>query len=89
VHAEGHLSAERTVLVRCDQCGKDRREDTNHWLSLRVLPAGTKPGDAGMATLIFHGCLEQGRPWRHVCGHNCASILLARWMSTGVLLSSK
>jgi hypothetical protein len=60
----------------CDQCGKEKGQ-VNHWYVawltigdhfLEIAPWPTSQHFPGAA---------------HLCGQNCASILLARWMSSG------
>ena len=69
----------------CDQCGKEKGE-INHWYGIRLQL--DHPG------AVTHSFLIQ--KWQftadedsHVCGQNCASILLARWMATGSLDAPK
>jgi hypothetical protein len=57
----------------CDQCGKEK-QSVNHWLEMRILE-GRLETSKGLGLI--------GDDVKHICGHNCASILLARWMSSG------
>lgn len=64
----------RTERFTCDQCGIEKGE-TNHWYIVVLPPL------EGFNVYTW----ESGMPGKHVCGQNCASILLARWMATGKL----
>lgn len=69
----------RTKKDTCDQCGTEKK-DTNHWFiiapvakMLSIVPLETiSPNLISASTTL-------------VCGQNCASILMAKWMATGGL----
>lgn len=69
----------RTERFTCDQCGIEKGE-TNHWF---ILFAGANGFEMRPWPDRMEGAYKTS--WRHICGQNCASILLARWMATGKL----
>lgn len=64
--------------VKCNICGKDRREDTNHWRSFMVTHDGTR------TILVVREGAHIGYT-HHTCGDEHASTLFARYLSTGNL----
>lgn len=60
--------------VKCDGCGKNRIEDTNHWFSIR----------AEEYFHIIHRTNEQNQ-YRHACGLECATKLFQKWFAEGKL----
>lgn len=65
----------------CDECGKKRANDTNHWLTLAVLLGGCFSAD-------YLGQLESDEQ-ADVCGQDCAVKVFSRWLSTGKLKEGK
>jgi len=63
----------------CDNCGKSREKDANHWFVLTAQYA-----IPGAPTLLKwnQGSAEDPRA-RHACGQECAFAMLARFMATG------
>lgn len=67
--------------VKCDGCGKNRIEDTNHWMTL---DACSYKGVLSFATGIFEND-EMGNPANHACGRECATKLFQKWFAEGKL----
>ena len=72
----------------CDICEKDRREDTNHWMT--AFSTGL-PGEFCIGPLTRHrqatttdGVGAAIEPI-DVCGNECATKLFQRWLTTGKL----
>lgn len=73
---------EQKIAYRCSQCGTLKR-DTNHWWLVEAIPT---PEHSDSQFVVFPWNAEDDKfSDARTCGHNCASILLARWMSTGSL----
>ena len=77
---------------QCDGCGVQRTNDANHWWLLDVYQGSLSPSDTPRHK-PYPPFLKL-QPWdeqkadedddvRHVCGQDCASQLIARWMATG------
>ena len=65
--------------VKCDGCGKNRVEDSNHWRSLRP-----DYDNLYVANHIVDPEDKQGI-WSHACGETCALKLFSHWLATGKL----
>ena len=65
----------------CDICEKDRREDTNHWMT--AFSTGL-PGEFCIGPLTRHRSMAAPTPI-DVCGNECATKLFQRWLTTGKL----
>lgn len=67
----------------CDECGKKRTNDTNHWFRPVISHRGN------FCVLPFNTALTNGRErpkeWIDVCGQDCAVKVFSRWLSTGKL----
>lgn len=66
--------------IVCDECGITKGE-SNHWMQMDAIEA-IGPYNARVE-INKMGSRIAGLT--DVCGQNCASILLARWMATGKL----
>lgn len=62
--------------VKCDGCGKDRVDDSNHWKSFNLF-GGTVHIEEGIETESHEV---------HACGETCAMKLISRWFATGKLV---
>lgn len=62
-------------IIQCDECGAVKKE-VNHWF--KAFAASTN------ASLMFFQWL-QNSPGIDLCGQECATKVLQRWMATGKL----
>lgn len=66
--------------AKCDACGKNRVEDSNHWLTMLEWY-----GDRDDFYAI-HGIAEPIKlDHKHACGLECATKLFSRWFAEGHL----
>ena len=66
----------------CDECGKKRSSDVNHWHSVYITTIASQPGFiAGKLGCAWDSDVEQV----DVCGQDCAVKVFSRWLSTGKL----
>lgn len=65
----------------CDECGKKRTNDSNHWRTLNVMSAGR------FIAADLDWCKEEEHA--DVCGQDCAVKVFSRWLSTGKLKAEK
>lgn len=67
----------------CDECGKKRSSDVNHWRTLTVDCAHKrfKADDLDIITEMDYSV--------DVCGQDCAVKVFSRWLSTGKLKAEK
>lgn len=68
----------------CDECGKKRKNDTNHWRTILNYPSAQSKvrlvvGSLGMKNEFVDAEEED------VCGQDCAVKVFSRWLSTGKL----
>jgi len=75
----------------CDNCGKHRTNDTNHWF---VLTSDVTPSDKDIAAALGDAKRLTVSEWReafaqqildghHACGESCRDILIGRFFATG------
>lgn len=68
----------------CDNCGKKRESDTNHWF---VIIAIIEPGNAPIATVLRiakwdEECARHENA-KHICGAACRNVLVERFFAFG------
>lgn len=69
----------------CDECGKKRSSDVNHWRTLSKTRASSSRlniDDLDLDEVI-------GDEHADVCGQDCAVKVFSRWLSTGKLKEGK
>jgi predicted GNAT family N-acyltransferase len=66
----------------CDVCGKDRREDVNHW---HQVEAHGEVFAIGRLAPRQADAQYPGYSFADVCGNECATKLFQRWLTTGKL----
>lgn len=64
----------------CDECGKKRSSDINHWKTVAVMAGAWRFTAAPLGDA--HGIEDMD-----VCGQDCAVKVFSRWLSTGKLKS--
>ena len=60
---------------KCDRCGKNRIDDTNHWVAICVTN--------GSVINFHYGIPHDIESQFHACGLECATILFQRWFQGG------
>ena len=74
----------------CDECGKKRSSDVNHWRSIIVLLSSEGNGRRFLASELTDEFPSLcGIDRAHVCGQDCAVKVFSRWLSTGKLKEGK
>lgn len=66
----------------CDNCGKRREPDTNHWYLIRVSLDASR-GPTFLQISKWDDEFAEFCATRHVCGAECRNILVERFFSTG------
>lgn len=64
----------------CDNCGKQRDRDTNHWFMLQIVSSSIYGDRAEVFTWDQEFDTEATS---HACGHECALSMLARFLANG------
>ena len=67
----------------CDECGKKRSSDVNHWRTLAM------ERFAGSTRFVAYILGELQSEHVDVCGQDCAVKVFSRWLSTGKLKEGK
>ncbi len=70
--------------VKCDGCGHNRQEDSNHWRSFTLFVPSGRCGESSIARLTIIDHLDDGYE-THSCGETCTLKLVSRWLATGKL----
>ena len=70
----------RVTEYVCDECGKKRSSDTNHWRTIFI-----SASKDFVSTNFGFMPLDSDREVRDVCGQECATQTYSRWLSTGKL----
>lgn len=73
----------KRATFQCDNCGKDRDNDTNHWFVL--LEEKPPLGQERCGLIIRHWNKEfaQVAEAKHSCGQDCAMQMASRFLATG------
>lgn len=66
----------------CDECGKKRSSDFNHWRGMYVGRINGGPSFTAGVLRIAEGSNVESMD---VCGQDCAVKVFSRWLSTGKL----
>ena len=67
---------------KCNGCEKLRTNDANHWWLLWFVADEDYP-EGELSLCKWDEEWAQRDDVRHVCGQECASLLVSRWMATG------
>jgi ribosomal protein L37AE/L43A len=75
----------KRATYQCDNCGKDRDDDTNHWFVLmkEVAPLAHDERDYGLIIRRWDENFAEVRDAKHACGQDCAMQMASRFLATG------
>ena len=69
----------------CDECGKRRDSDANHWWVASVFNSAMSSGQTACLTLVPWDSASLDGGGSHLCGQSCVIAAVNRFMSTGKL----
>ena len=69
----------QVATFKCDNCGKMRSDDTNHW---RNLWEGT---NRVLVIAHWNPAVAEQNGTKHACGESCTVTMIQRHMATGKL----
>jgi len=70
----------------CDECGKKRSSDVNHW---RSISSSQVRREFCLVELNQSNLIGEYHDKADVCGQDCAVKVFSRWLSTGKLKEGK